>query len=370
MREMFLYPWDVLDAGTDAVADHLSQWHIQSVALAGVYHQARILLPHNPVRRLMVHASSCCYFPFDKSHYGLLVPRKPDSCYDGLWDRILNAFSKRGIRVTSWSVLMHSSYQCKQHPHLAITNVYGDRSPSSLCPSRAEVQDYICALARDLKASGVSQMDAESLDYAGFLHGDHHEMQAYADTAFLDRLLGLCFCEACQSRARSRGIDVATLQKQVRAAADAFLALRPIPAIDSALLDAYDIMRCDTIADLAKRMVAESSIVIRPILWMASDASPARSGVDLFRIPSDKAVICYPSSPDSTSDFVRRAKALIPDHVEITGGVRLMNPQTLHPSQVSAYEAAYTQSGIEHTIYYNYGMTPLPILDALRGDRS
>lgn len=368
MREMFLYPWDVLDAGVDAVADHLAQWHIKSVSLAGVYHQARMLLPHNPVRRLMVHPSSCCYFPFDPVRYGALVPRKPSANYDGLWDSILNAFSKRGIGVTSWCVLMHSSYQCSLHPHLAITNVYGDRSPSSLCPSHPEVQDYVVALARDLKASGVDQMDAESLDYAGFLHGDHHEMHAYADTASLDRLLGLCFCEDCQAQARKRGIDVAALISQVRAAADAFLLQQSIPAIDSTLLAAYSAMRCDTIAQLAKRMQEEISIALRPILWMGGDACPSQSGVDLFKIPADKAIICYPTSPDNTAEFVRKARTLIPRHAELTGGVRLMNPQTLHPDQVSAYEAAYAREGVPHTIYYNYGMTPLPILNALRGD--
>ena len=368
MREMFLYPWDVLDAGVDAVADHLTQWHIKSVSLAGIYHQARMLLPHNPIRRLMVHPSSSCYFPFDEAHYGALVPRKPLADYNGLWLNILNAFSKRGISVTSWCVLLHSSYQCSQHPDLAITSIYGDHSPSNLCPSHPEVQDYVSALACDLKRSGIDQMDAESLDYAGFLHGDHHEMYAYADTASLDQLLGLCFCKACQAQAKNRGIDVEALKSRVRAAADAFLLQKPIPAIDNALFAAYSAMRCDTIAQLAKRMQDESGLTLRPILGMTNDVPLCQSGVDLFKFPADKAIICYPSSPDNTPAFVSKAKALVPKQVTLTGGVRLMNPQTLRPDQVSAYEAAYAREGISHIIYYNYGMAPLPILEALRSD--
>lgn len=368
MREMFLYPWDVLDAGIPAVADNLKQWHIESVAIAGVYHQARMLLPHNPVRKLMMHKSSCCYFPIHAERYGALVPRSPDPAYIGLWERIRTELSRQGIGMTAWCVLMHSSYQCAAHPHLAITNIYGDRSPSSLCPSRPEVQDYVVALACDLKASGIDQMDAESLDYAGFLHGDHHEMQAYADTATLDRLLGLCFCEACQARARRMGIDVDALMTQVRAAADAFLLGKELPSIDESLLGAYDAMRCQTVAELAQRMKDESGIAIRPILWMGGDASPALYGVDLKLHTAKKAMICYPSAPEETAGFVARAKTLIPENVQLTGGVRLMTPQTVRPEQGPAYESAYAAAGVKDTIYYNYGMSSLTVLNALRGE--
>lgn len=365
MREMFLYPWDALDEGIDVLTDRLQQWRIQSVSIAGIYHQARMLLPHNPRRRLMVHPGSSCYFPFDPSRYGVLVPRSPDPTYAGLWQKLVSALSQRGIGVTAWCVLMHSTYQCRQHPQLAITSILGDRSPNSLCPSHSDVQDYVCSLARDLKASGVDQMDAESLDYAGFLHGDHHEMQAYADTFTLNRLLGLCFCEACQARARARGIDVDALMRQVRAAADAFLLCRPAPAIDPDLLSAYDVMRCDTIAQLTQRMQAESGVTIRPILGLAEGAAPVQSGVDLVRQGIGEAIVCYPSSPEATAAFVQHARAHLPGHARMTGGIRLMHPQTTAAAQGPAFEAAYASAGVEDVIYYNYGMAPLPMLEAL-----
>ena len=47
VREMFLYPWDLMDK--------LCAYGVEHVSLAALYHQARLLLPHNPRRKLLMH---------------------------------------------------------------------------------------------------------------------------------------------------------------------------------------------------------------------------------------------------------------------------------------------------------------------------
>lgn len=364
-REMFLYPWDVLDNGINRIAEDLQSFRIQSVSVAAVYHQARMLLPHDLLRRLVIHPSGTCYIPFKKSRYTSLMPRSPSREYLGLWDSLRRNLSDRGIGMTAWMVLMHNSWLSSAHPEWAITNVFGDHLPSNLCPSHPEVQDYACNLVDDLKESGVEQLDAESLDFAGFVHGDHHEMHAYADVAQLNRWLGLCFCDACQARAKRKGIDTERLMIQIRAAAEAFLRLEPVCAPDAALLAAYDDMRCEVINQLYRRMKEEGGMRIRPILWLGGGADPLQSGIDAKRMELHEAVVCYPDQPGNVDAFLERVRSLVPESTRITGGIRLMSPQTVHAQQGPEYEERYKAAGVNRVIYYNYGMAPRPMLDAL-----
>lgn len=73
-KEMFLYPWDVMDEGAQALAQRLAALGIESVSLAVVYHSGKLLLPHSPKRRVLLHQDSRSYFPFDANRYGRLKP--------------------------------------------------------------------------------------------------------------------------------------------------------------------------------------------------------------------------------------------------------------------------------------------------------
>ena len=43
----------------------------------------------------------------------------------------------------------------------------------------------------------------------------------------------------------------------------------------------------------------------------------------------------------------------------------MMAPQTTRPEQVAEYLAAYRNQGVNSLFFYNYGMAPLPFLEAL-----
>jgi len=365
IREMFLYPWDMWDEGQEKVADELQQMDVRRVSVAALYHQARLLLPHNSKEKLKMHAGGSLYVPFRAEDYSLLAPRRGADIPPGGWENMVSGLKKRGISVSAWTVLLHNSFLASAFPNCAVVNVYGDHLPNNLCPSAPEVKIYLEQLIKDITAAGVDQIDAESLDYGGFLHGDHHEMQAYQDTASLNRLLGLCFCPHCMERARRLGIDGEGLKKQVRRAADAFLEMRPLPAVDASELQAYDDMRCGRIAELY-RSIQGTGIAVRPILWAADGAEPAMVGVDPKRMRVEQIIACYPGSPDQVVTFVERIRKMTDQDTVITGGIRLMAPHTLYAAQGLDYERAYQDAGICRVIYYQYGMAPQPYLDALK----
>ena len=366
IREMFLYPWDVWDEAEGKTADELLEMNISHVSVAALYHQARMLFPHRSSGKLKMHQGGSLYVPFDGSRYSELAPRPGQGIPSDGWRKMVSSLKDRGITVSAWSVLLHNSFLAARYPRYAIENVYGDRLPSNLCPSNAAVRDYLERVIKDIAASGVDSIDAESLDYAGFLHGDHHEMQAYADTALLNRLLGLCFCPACRAAARTKGIDAEELRRQIRSAADAFLNLKPIPSIDQALLQAYDQMRCDVITGLYKDLQETGNIPLRPVLWAAGGAVPAESGVQVRGIGVREIIACYPDSPRNVSAFTERIRSEAGVDKAIAGGIRLMAPQCTAAEQVREYEAAYCEAGIEKVIYYQYGMAPQPFLDELK----
>ena len=60
-----------------------------------------------------------------------------------------------------------------------------------------------------------------------------------------------------------------------------------------------------------------------------------------------------------------RAHSFVPEGVCLTGGVRLMAPQTIEPGQGPAFERAYAKQGVNRIVFYNYGMAPQAMLNAL-----
>ena len=365
-REIFLYPWDACDEGPQAVTDQLAQMRIDNVSLAVLYHHARILLPHNPVRKLLVHQSGSFYVPFHPDRYGPLRPNQGKTVPARFVPEFLRDVRKSIRSVTAWAVLLHNSDLAGRFPEYALRNVFDDSSPSNLCPSNDAVRQYVLQVCRDIADSGFDGIDAESLDYAGFFHGDHHEMHAYGNADELNRWMGICFCPACIRKAEAQGIDIQTLKSQVRQTAESLLELKPAAPVDPDLLEAYDTFRCRSITALFHEAEKAAGIPIRPIVWAAGGTDPRYSGVDPAAINPSGMILCYPPSPADTGAFIRSNAGYCAGTAEITGGIRLLNPQTTQESQVLQYEEAYRAAGIRRVIYYQYGMAPKPFLDQLK----
>ncbi|MEA5014329.1 MAG: hypothetical protein VB099_07190 [Candidatus Limiplasma sp.] len=370
-KRIFLYPWDVAEEGAQKLAQELRSWGVTDVSLALAYHQARMLLPHHPRRRTYLHPSGRVYFPFQADRYGSLRPQYGPLIQaegEGFLSMVQESFGAEGIRVSGWVVLLHNSRLASSHPGHAIQTAFGDCSPSNLCPSSPETRCYARQALRDIAAAGIREVHLESLDYGGFLHGDHHEMQAYGDTAELDRLMGLCFCPHCLGEAQRRGMDGEALRSQVMRAAQAFLDFSPQPPVDQGLWEEYQALRAERITGLYRDIRGDCpDMRLLPILWMAQGADPRAVGVDVRRLEGlvDGAVAAYPQGPQDVAPFVERVKAQAPGELPVTYGVRLMAPQTLQREDVYATMRAYRQAGVRDMIFYQYGMAPRPFLEAM-----
>ncbi|HIW54922.1 MAG TPA: putative glycoside hydrolase [Candidatus Ruthenibacterium merdigallinarum] len=379
-RNMFLYPWDVLDEGAQALAERLQDIGVTSVSLAAAYHSGKFLLPHNPKRHVFLHEDSRCYFPFDRKRYGRLRPKPGELVGEDagpFWADLLRAFRQRNIRVDAWTVVFHSDRLAGENPDCAQRSAWDEASPHHLCPSNEEVFQYGLALLEDIAAAGADELHLEAVEYGGFLHGAHHEMQAFADRQTLERLFSPCFCPACMERANRVGVDAERLRWQVRRQTQRFFDMQTLQEEDTAEWDAWRAMRAQRIAEfyrtLHRRLRAQSrKTKIRPILWMADGAQPYAAGVDVKLLQPwvDGVMAAYPGAPCLVGAFVRQVREIVPQEMPLMGGVRLMAPQTVRAGQVKEYLLAYERESVKDLFFYNYGMAPLPFLEALKRDES
>lgn len=377
-RGMFLYPWDLLDNGMEPVIAQLKRMGITYVSLAVLYHKAKLLLLNNTKHHMYRTEGGLCFYNTNQKRYGRLRPMKSPllEAYSGdFLEHAALCFKNAGIRLGAWVVMFHNDYMAEKYQDIALQNCFGESSHTNLCPSNPEVYEYGLNIIRELAAYGIDEVHLESVDYGGFLHGDHHEMQAFGDMAGLEKMMGICYCPQCRQRAGEMGIDVEKLLSLARREAEDFFHFR-VPSYYheeyEKLFCSYRLMRQKQIAAFyrdAHRLLKKRGLQIKmkPILWLSGGSNPCFYGVDMYQAGefTDGVIAVYPESEISVSEFVGRVKTLVPDSVTVAGGVRLMWPETRNPRQVTRYGEAYRQCGIRNVIFYNYGMAPMPLLKEL-----
>jgi hypothetical protein len=93
---------------------------------------------------------------------------------------------------------MHNSAIGMTHPESTVTNVFGNKFLSELCPVNKKVQGYAIGLTKDLASRGVKSIMAESLHFHGARHGEHHERFFMELSPVTEFLFSLCFCKDCK----------------------------------------------------------------------------------------------------------------------------------------------------------------------------
>jgi hypothetical protein len=219
---IYSYPWDVQDETPSrfcaAVREELGA---DTVSLAVSYHAAKLLLPHNPRRRI--------YFPEDGSIFFQPDPQafanskiKPHVSELAREEDVLAALcaeaERAGIGVIAWTVCLHNTRLGMEYREYAPRNAFGDPALTYLCPSQPAARAYIAALASDLaRRYPLRAIQLEAAHHMPFVHGYHHEMQQVMVTPALQVLLGLCFCGACLHMASEHSIDGERVRQFVRA---------------------------------------------------------------------------------------------------------------------------------------------------------
>ena len=180
-RALWIYPWDILDAGVaETVQRAHADWGLTALSVTASYHNAKFLLPRRSRERVFLSGGSTVYFrPDDRAYTDtplrpVVTPRA--ELLDVL-DQTAEACRRQGISVRAWTVGLHNSRLGAAHPDASEENLFGDRYPWALCPANPDVRRYLAGLVRDLATNhDLDTIDLESAGYHGFAHGHHHEL--------------------------------------------------------------------------------------------------------------------------------------------------------------------------------------------------
>ena len=138
--------------------------------------------------------------------------------------RALAAQDRLAIKRLARALAQHAARRPRIRNRPSRTS-FGDRYIYSLCPSAPEARAYAIGLALDVTESyPVVGVSLETPGFLPYAHGFHHEFALVRPNRWLDSQLGLCFCEHCVCGARSAGIRVEALRRQVAADIEAYLA--------------------------------------------------------------------------------------------------------------------------------------------------
>lgn len=209
---LYAYPWDVQDETPRAFCvTAKEQIGVDTISLAVSYHAGKLLLPHNPRRKVYYPEDGALFFRPDQAAFAnsAIQPYVSGLAQEeDILASLCTEAEKHGLGVIAWVVCLHNTRLGMAYPEYTPRNAFGDAAISYLCPSHQAVRSYICALASDLaQRYPLRAIQLEAAHHMPFIHGFHHEMQQVPVTSALQVLLGLCFCSACLDQARESGID-------------------------------------------------------------------------------------------------------------------------------------------------------------------
>jgi hypothetical protein len=214
---IWIYLWDIVDEGYDAVLERLRDHRLTSISVATAYHAGKFLAPHNPKRKVVFLEDGTVMFRPNASLYGRITPREHTLVSAGHDLREARREADRHrMQVRSWVVCCHNTPMGTAHPDIVTRTAFDDPLYHNLCPSNEEVRTYLRALVRDVASHGVDRIELEALQFQGYAHGFHHEREGIALSPATRFLLGLCFCESCRKSARAAGLDLLPLREFTR----------------------------------------------------------------------------------------------------------------------------------------------------------
>lgn len=197
----FTLPYTFFREPAAKVIADLKEAGLSGINLALNYHASRdFLLRQGP--QLEYLSDGFHYYKIDKSNYesGALIPAEFDQLPSNqLLENVLAEAKKQDFEVNAWAVYMHNSALGMTYPTATVTNVFGNKFLSELCPINKAVQGYAIGLTKDLASRGVESIMAESLHFHGARHGEHHERFFMELSPITEFLFSLCFCTDCKN---------------------------------------------------------------------------------------------------------------------------------------------------------------------------
>jgi hypothetical protein len=282
----YLYPWDVL--GDPAAASWVKATGVHRVALAAAYHSVRAATPRHPERRVVDAGSAALYVPVTDAWDGSTLKPGDAAEWTGRDDSFPEAAAVirgAGLPVDAWVVLTHSSAMGSLHLDLCVQNAFAETYRYALCPSQPQVRHYAARLVEQVLDLGRPDgLVLEAVGPLGFGHQNQHEKTDGAGySTWVQALLSLCFCCACQDAYTVRDLDAEALRKRVQ-----------------------DVVRLHTDSPETTPETASEAAEFLPLLEARWDATAALLDACLEAASGSGARISLHASPDpwSTGPFV------------------------------------------------------------------
>ena len=359
---VYAYPWNFHD--TEATVARIRALGAGDITLAASYHAGKFLQPGDTQARVYFPEDGTIYFR-PRRTYGVVQPQV--SALTREHDLLAQLCKRDDIAVNAWMVLNHNTRLGMLHPDLTVRNAFGDAYPYSLCPSQPAVRAYAVTLCADLAENyPVKGLRLETPGFLTYSHGFHHEFAQVPPNAWLDAMLGLCFCDNCRTGAKRAGIDIDALAGRICTAVDGYLDANTDPSLgdwnahdpDLAHFHAW---RCQLITSLVTdiRAAVNPAVQVKVIATcQRPHATAYLEGHDLEALDavSDGLELpLYQSSPHAiVGDGGYVIGLVAPDRTSVI--LRPGYPDMAAPSDLTDAMKGLRNMGITDFAFYNFGM--------------
>lgn len=363
----YTYPWTIHDA--DEHIALVKGLGADAITLAVSYHAGKFLQPGDASARVYFPEDGTVYFQ-PRGDYAALTPRMARTIVER--DVLAELTTRGDITVNAWTVLNHNNRLGWAHPEVAARNCFGDVYPYSLCPAHPAVHDYDIALCRDIAVHhDVASLLLETPGWLTYAHGYHHEFAQVPGNAWLDAMLGLCFCLACRTGLADAGIDADGIARRVCKAVDDCLAAdelwiagRQVEQVEGWRRDLADYH--DWRASIATGLVADIRSAVRAEVAIKVISTTQRPHATAYLEGHDLATLhaasdglelpLYQPSVAATADDLDHVLAKTGGPERISVILRPGYPDMTSEMQLDDTIDAVRARGITDIAFYNHGM--------------
>jgi len=371
------YPWDLEDEGIEIALGRMAgEIGVDAISIAAVLPGLTAFRARAIKGRRTIHREAGAHFQPSSECYSNTRLRPAAAAWmksRNPLEKIASACAANGLKPRAWAVCCENEVLAARHPMATCVDVFGDSIAGRLCPSNADVREYVAALAVDLtKNTPLDVLELQSADFGGSARPNLY--QSGVDIGQVGRLLANgCFCPACRQRAEDADIDAEAVRLTILSILEPLLRLEPARHAtygdvlsENANLAAWHRMRCESVCSLIKSVRRRTSA--RLLLHIAVDAWASGADVGMLREHCD-GFIASPWHADTEALPLVRAETLAHaceaiEQVEV--GLPCYPPRCVDgPGLVTAVHEA-SQAGYGGIGFSNYGLAPEPCLDWVR----
>jgi hypothetical protein len=213
---LMVFASDLVDEGFTTVVDAARErGGFSGIELGAIYHHARDVHPHNPVRKVRFLDGGALFFrPDPRAFAGQRIQPHLAAMLEEVdpLRRLIEVAQDRGMAARAWTIALHNFTLGERYPDVTAENAFGDRLLTDLCPANPDARAYARTATAELARTGVATIVAESICYMPFDHGFHHERTPYPLSETVRFFLSLCFCQHCRAKAIAAGVAIDRLR--------------------------------------------------------------------------------------------------------------------------------------------------------------